>query len=309
MKSLSIIVAAYNEEGNVADLHRQVIEVCQDQAYDFEFILVDDGSTDKTFEVASTLSPAKIIRFRKNFGQTAAIDAGIKAAKKEYLVTLDADLQNDPNDIPAMIALLESMDLDVVSGWRRKRKDGFFKRFISRGANLLRKILVDDNINDSGCSLKVFKKSCFEGISLYGEMHRFIPAVLKIKGFKIGEIEVNHRPRHSGKTKYTWRRMIKGFMDMISVWFWNKYAARPVHLLGGIGLFFLLIGFFCGCMFLFHLFFGNRISESFWLALMLFTFLNGINVFIFSLFGDIMMKNYFERSNTQPYSIKEVIEN
>ena len=246
MKSISVVVPVYNEEGNVEELHREIKQVCEENQYEYEIIFINDGSSDQTGKICRTLSPLKYIEFRKNFGQTAAMDAGIKAAKHEYIVTMDGDCQNDPADIPMMIEYLEENNLDVVSGWRKNRKDTFMKRFVSRGANFLRHLLVHDGIHDSGCSLKVYRRECFKGVTLYGEQHRFIPAILKIKGFTVGEVVVHHRARTAGITKYNWSRTIKGFVDMISVWFWNKYAARPMHLMGGLGILSGLIGFGCG---------------------------------------------------------------
>ena len=246
MKDISVVVPVFNEEGNVKELHSEILEVCKRLECEFEIIFIDDGSSDKTAEICQTLCPLKFIQMRRNFGQTAAMDAGIKAAQYDYIVTMDGDLQNDPADIPHMIEYLEENNLDVVSGWRKNRKDSFMKRFTSRGANFLRHMIVHDGIHDSGCSLKVYRRECFEGINLYGEQHRFIPALLKIKGFTVGEVVVNHRPRTSGVTKYNWKRTIKGFVDMISVWFWNKFASRPLHLLGGAGLGFIGLGFICG---------------------------------------------------------------
>lgn len=242
MTKVSIVVPVYNEEGNVAKLHQEIKEVCESNQYEYEIIFVNDGSSDRTEEICKTLRPLKYIGLRRNFGQTAAMDAGIKAAQYEYIVTMDGDRQNDPSDIPMMIQYLEENDLDVVSGWRKHRKDTVMKKFTSRGANFLRHILVHDGIHDSGCSLKVYRKECFDHVNLYGEQHRFIPAILKIKGFKVGEVVVNHRPRTAGKTKYNWKRTIKGFVDMISVWFWNKYSTRPLHLLGGMGFIFFAFG-------------------------------------------------------------------
>ena len=178
MTSISVVVPVFNEEGNVEALHKEILDVCKANNYQFEVIFVDDGSSDRTAEICKTLKPLKFIQMRKNFGQTAAMDAGIKASQYDYIVTMDGDRQNDPADIPHMIQYLEENNLDVVSGWRKNRKDTFFKKFTSRGANLLRHMIVHDGIHDSGCSLKVYRKECFKGINLYGEQHRFIPALL-----------------------------------------------------------------------------------------------------------------------------------
>lgn len=305
--SVSVVVPIYNEEGNVRELHQEILDVCRRNKYNFEIIFVDDGSSDQTVEICKNLKPLRLISFRKNFGQTAAMDAGIKAAQYEYIVTMDGDRQNDPADIPKMIDYLMENELDVVSGWRKNRKDTFMKRFTSRGANVLRHMIVHDGIHDSGCSLKVYKKECFNGISLYGEQHRFIPAILKVKGFRVGEVVVNHRPRVCGKTKYNWKRTIKGFVDMISVWFWNKYASRPLHLLGGVGLGFLAIGFLCGLWAVVLFVSGAKMSNNIFPPLLtIFFVIIGLLLFVFGLMSEVMMKTYYGLHVDSPYSIKDV---
>lgn len=308
-KKISIVVPVYNEEGNVAELHKEICTVCEQEGYDYEVIFVDDGSTDKTVEICKTLRPLKLICMRTNFGQTAAMDAGIHAAKYNYIITMDGDGQNDPKDIPNLISYLEENNLDVVSGWRKNRKDTFMKRFTSRGANLLRYLIVHDGIHDSGCSLKIYKKECFEGVHLYGEMHRFIPALLKIKGFKIGETVVNHRPRTSGYTKYNWKRTIKGFVDMVSVWFWNKYASRPLHLLGGLGILFGIMGAGCGIWSVVLFCLGYKMSNNIIPPILtVFFIIMGVLMFIFGLMSEILMKIFYGVHVDKSYNIKEVIE-
>ena len=307
MTSVSVVVPVYNEEGNVTELHREIVEVCEAHKYKYEVIFVDDGSSDKTVEVCKKLKPLKLIQMRRNFGQTAAMDAGIKEAKYEYIVTMDGDRQNDPTDIPHMIEYLEANNLDVVSGWRKNRKDTFFKRFTSRGANFLRGIIVHDGIHDSGCSLKVYRKECFTNMTLYGEQHRFIPALLKIKGFTVGEVVVNHRPRTAGVTKYNWKRTIKGFVDMISVWFWNKYASRPLHLLGGAGMGFLGLGFLCGVWSIVIYMAGAKMSTNIMPPLLTVLFvIIGALLFVFGLMSEMLMKTYYGVCENVPYNIKEV---
>jgi len=301
------VVPVYNEEGNVLELHREIKEVCQTNKYEYEIIFVDDGSSDRTAEICKSLSPLKFIQLRRNFGQTSAMDAGIKAAKFDYIVTMDGDRQNDPADIPHMIEYLEKYNLDVVSGWRKNRKDTFMKRFTSKGANFLRHMIVHDGIHDSGCSLKVYRKECFEGINLYGEQHRFIPALLKIKGFTVGEVVVNHRARTSGVTKYNWKRTIKGFVDMISVWFWNKFASRPLHLLGGAGLGFIGLGFVCGIWSFVYFIQGRKMANNIFPPLLtIFFVIIGVLLFVFGLMSEIMMKTYYGTHVDSPYSIKEI---
>ena len=303
---LSVVVPLFNEEGNVGRLHSKIVSACDGLKKPYEVIFVDDGSRDKTLEEARVLSPLTLIEFRRNFGQTAAFDAGFKAAKGELIVTMDGDLQNDPADSPLLLKKMKE-GYDVVSGWRHKRKDSLSKKIFSRGANFLRKVLLHDTIHDSGCSLKVFKRECFDNLDLYGEMHRFIPALLEIQGFRIGEVKVSHHPRVQGKTKYNWKRGIKGFVDMVSVWFWNRYSHRPVHLFGGTGLLLSLIGsFLLLWMVIEKLFFGAELSEKIWPLMGVFLIMIGVQFFIFGLLADIITKIYYKDHKRMNYSIKKV---
>ena len=308
MQKLSVVVPIYNEQENVENLHREIVKALAGR-FEFEIIFVDDGSTDRTYENARNLKPLKYIRLRKNYGQTSAMDAGIKAAQYPLIATLDGDLQNDPADIEAMVAYLIENDLDVVSGWRKNRQDKVSKKFVSRGANLLRGMIVKDHIHDSGCSLKIYKKECFENVNLYGEMHRFIPALLIIKGFKIGEFVVNHRHRTAGKTKYNWKRTVKGFLDMISVWFWNKYAVRPLHLLGGMGLLSIGFGILFGLWSVLLAFQGKDLSSTLQPFMSLFFITLGFLFFVLGLVADMLKKIYYGMKIDSPYFVKDVFEN
>lgn len=310
MYRLSVVVPVYNEEGNVRELHKEIKNICDKEGYEYEIIFINDGSKDKTDEICRTLKPIKYICMRRNFGQTAAMDAGIKAAKYDYIVTMDGDRQNDPNDIPKMLKYMNENNLDVVSGWRKNRKDTVMKRFVSRGANFLRGILVKDGIHDSGCSLKIYRKECFKGVNLYGEQHRFIPALLKIKGFTVGEVVVNHRARTAGQTKYNWHRTVKGFVDMISVWFWNKYATRPLHILGGFGILSLGLGFGCGIWSIVLFALGKKMSNNIIPPILtVFFVMIGLLMFIFGLMSEIMIKTYYGVHVDMPYNVKETVEN
>jgi glycosyltransferase involved in cell wall biosynthesis len=338
---LSVIVPVFNEEGACANLHREILEMCLRMGSGFrvqgteeelislnennitpspnpeprtltpafEIIFVNDGSSDKTVEVLKTLSPIKIVNLRKNFGQTAAMDAGIKAATGRYIATLDGDGQNNPADIPKLIAKLESEDLDVVSGWRKNRQDTKSKRYSSLAAAFVRKTLINDGIHDSGCSLKVYKRECFEHVHLYGEMHRFIPAVLKIKGFKIGEEVVDHRARTTGKTKYNWKRGVKGILDMCAVAFWQKYATRPLHMFGGAGVVLMFVSVISGLIAIYKkLFRFQDLSNSAMTELSMFGFFMGMVLLCFGLLSDMLMKTYYDATNDVPYDVKEVVE-
>ena len=304
---LSIVVPLYNEEGNAAKLHEKIVKACNKFGKSYEIVFIDDGSSDGTVKECEGLSPLTLIKFRKNFGQTAAFDAGIKQATGEIVITMDGDLQNDPNDIPLLIEKIEE-GFDVVSGWRWQRKDNFSKKFFSRTANLLRKILIQDTIHDSGCSLKAYKKSCFEDVDLFGEMHRFIPALLELQGYKVGEVKVSHHPRVHGVTKYNWKRAIKGFVDMISIWFWRKYSNRPLHLFGGTGITFSFVGtLILVWMAIDKLVFGAQLSEKIWPLMGVFFIMIGLQLFVFGLLADILLKTYYKSQHRMNYAIKEIV--
>lgn len=305
---LSVVVPLYNEEGNVKELYQKIYEAVAKIGKPFEIIFVDDGSKDGTLEAAQSLSPLKLIAFRKNYGQTAAFDAGFKLATGEIIITLDGDLQNDPADIPL---LLEKMaeGFDVVSGWRYKRQDPWSKKIPSRIANLLRKILIHDDIHDSGCSLKAYKRECFQDVDLFGEMHRFIPAILQLDGYKVGEVKVSHHPRIHGVTKYNWKRGFKGLVDMISIWFWRKYSNRPLHLFGASGVILSFVGVaILVWMMIEKVYFGASLAERLWPLVGIFFTLIGVQLFISGLLADIAVRNYYQTRHRMNYNIREVRE-
>jgi len=307
-EKISVVVPIYNEVENVEKLHSKILSSLKNISKDFEIIFVDDCSSDGTLAVCNNLSPLITIVLRGNHGQTAAMDAGIKASTGKYIITMDGDLQNDPADIHKMINYLKDNNFDVVSGWRKKRQDNFSKKFISRGAHFLRQIIIKDGIHDSGCSLKVYKKKCFETVDLYGEMHRFIPALLKIKGFKIGEIEVSHYPRKYGVSKYNWKRTIKGLLDMFAVAFWKKYVNRPIHLLGGVGILFWFIGFcLFGFLFVNKFFYQIDLSNNALTYMALFFFFFGFNFLFLGVLFDVVVRIYYANSRDKSYLIKKVI--
>ncbi len=304
---LSAVVPLYNEEGNVRELHRRIKESFDKIGKPYEIVFVDDGSGDATVETCKGLSPLRLIRFRKNFGQTAAFDAGIKASKGDIIITMDGDLQNDPADFPLLLAEIDS-GYDVVSGWRHKRKDTFMKKFFSRTANLLRGLLIKDGIHDSGCSLKAFRRECFDGVDLFGEMHRFIPALLLLDGFRVTEVKVSHHPRIHGKTNYNWKRGIKGFVDMVFLWFWRKYSYRSLHLFGGTGIASIFLGSFVLLwMFIDKVFFGASLSERIWPLVGTLLILVGVQLFVFGILVDTAVKTFYRQRGRMNYSVRDVV--
>lgn len=309
---ISIIIPLYNEEGNIDELYRRLKENLDPLRENYEIIYIDDGSSDNTYKKLLNINnqdnEIKIIKFRRNFGQTAAFHAGFDYASGELIVTLDGDLQNDPKDIPQMIDKLIEEDYDVICGWRFNRKDPFFKKIISRFANFLRSNLTGETIHDSGCTLRVYKSDSVKDLDLYGEMHRFIPAMLLWRGFKIGEMKVSHHERIHGTTKYNWRRIIKGFLDLIVVTFWQKYSFRPVHAFGIMGLILIFLGGLISIyLMLQKLFLGINLQDRpiFFVSIMLAVI--GIQFVTFGILADIMMKIYFSQNNRKNYLIESVI--
>ncbi|MEM3373690.1 MAG: glycosyltransferase family 2 protein [Candidatus Woesearchaeota archaeon] len=318
---LSIVIAAYNEEHNVSELYKKITNVMQKliqkqkseknlEINSYEIIFVDDGSTDNTFYILQDLAEKdknlRIIKFRKNFGQSAAWDAGFSYAKGKIIITMDADLQNDPEDIPKLLLEMKNKNLDVVSGWRFNRKDSFTKKFFSKLAKFFRNIIINDKIHDSGCSLKAYKSECLQDLELKGEMHRYITEILALKGYKIGEVKVNHLPRKFGKTKYNLIRLPKGFLDLLVVAFWQKYSARPIHLFGSFGILMTFFGFLTGIYLLYLKFFkAVPISNRPLLLLSILFVILGIQFIIFGLIADILIKLYYS-GGKKNYSIEKI---
>jgi len=306
---LSIVIPVFNERDNLPPLIDEINGVCDKAGWKREIIVVDDGSTDGSAQAAGSMPNVTVIRFRRNFGQTAAFDAGFHAAQYEYIVTMDGDGQNDPGDVPNLVAYLRANDLDVVSGWRVDRQDKVSKRVISRGANVLRKIFLSDSIHDSGCSLKIYRRECFDSFRLYGEMHRFIPALLEMRGFSVGELPVNHRPRRTGKSKYNAVRTFKGLADIMLLWFWRTYSVRPIHLLGGIGALFFLVSAIFGLRTLYLFIADQKLSSTLEPLLTVFSFMAGLLFLSLGVLTDILIKIYYAIVPEPYYSVREIIRN
>jgi glycosyltransferase involved in cell wall biosynthesis len=285
-------------------LYKEIKEVLDQLKKSHEIIFINDGSTDKTEEIINSIKDKnfKSIHFRKNFGQTAAMDAGLKKSRGKIIITMDGDLQHDPKDIPKLLDGIEK-GYDIVAGWRYTRKDKFSKRFVSNGAKFLRKILLNDKLKDSGCTLRAYKKETIKNLNLYGEMHRFIHILLKNKGFKIAQVKINHRPRIHGKTKYNFYRTIKSLLDMVLLNFWSRFSTRPIHLFGGIGFASGLIGSLILLYLAFIRIFNNvSIGNRPMLLLGILLVLVAVQFLMFGIIADILTKIYYNNNNN--YSIK-----
>jgi glycosyltransferase involved in cell wall biosynthesis len=310
--TLSIIIPAYNEEDNIEPVYRELKSVLSETGYPYEILFIDDGSTDQTFQKMKSIQikddSVRIIKFRKNFGQSAALQAGFDFATGTIIITMDSDLQNDPHDIPSLITKMEQEDFDVVCGWRYNRQDSAFKKLFSKMANSLRKFLTKETIHDSGCTLRSYKKECVEDLELYGELHRYIPAVLQWKGYRVGELKVNHRERTHGLSKYTWKRLTKGFLDLIVIAFWQKYSVRPMHIFGGFGFILAIVGFFISLyLILERLFFNMGLTERPLFLVGFFLLVVGIQFIALGILADILLKIYHGQNEWKPYRVDEIL--
>lgn len=247
--SLSVIIPAKNEQDSIEILYTELIEILNKITKNFEIIFIDDGSTDNTFNTLKKIHEkdirVKIIHLRGNFGKSTALQAGFNVAKFETIFTLDADLQDNPKEIPAFLEKLDQ-GYDLVSGWKKKRHDPISKVLPSRIINLIARILTGVKIHDTNCGFKAYKKEVVESLNLYGELYRFIPIFAAKENFKVGEIVVEHRPRRFGVTKFGWGRGVKGILDLLTVVFLTGYLKRPGHFFGTLGLIFFFAGFIIG---------------------------------------------------------------
>ena len=245
MSKISVVIPVLNEVDSLEELHRQIVAVAQLHQLDVEIIFIDDGSDDGSWYVMNKIARddlrVQCLKFRRNFGKASAIQAGVDASSGEWIVTMDADLQDDPAEIPNLVSVL-NRGFDVVSGWKQQRLDPWTKRFPSKVFNWLVGALSGVKLHDHNCGLKIYRRAVFDDVRLYGERHRFIPVLAAAKGWKVTETVVNHRPRTSGVSKYNWRRLPRGFLDLITISFLTNYNERPQHLLGGVGLISFLIG-------------------------------------------------------------------
>jgi glycosyltransferase involved in cell wall biosynthesis len=243
--SVSVVVPLFNERDSLTELHREIRAACRTAGMRYEAIYVDDGSTDGSFDVLQKLRrgdrSVRIVQLRKNFGKSEALAAGFEAASGDYVVTMDADLQDDPSEIPALISKLDE-GWDLVSGWKKSRRDPVSKRWPSKFFNRTTSLLVGLRLHDYNCGLKAYRTEVVKTVKVYGELHRYIPALAKWEGFRVTEQVVHHRPRLYGKTKFGMSRFMNGMLDLITVVFLGKYTRRPLHLFGSMGMVFSLAG-------------------------------------------------------------------
>lgn len=306
MALLSIVIAMYNEAENIQELLQQTTHALQD--LDYELILVDDGSTDGTSEIArnNLLANMKIIVLSRNYGQSAAMAAGIDAATGEYIVTIDADLQNDPLDIPIMLEKTIKEEWDLVAGIRAKRKDNLLRTIPSKIANKIIRSSTGVTLHDYGCTLKVFRNDVAKNLGLYGHMHRFIPVLAAIQGAKMTEMPVKHHPRIHGKSKYGIGRTFKVMSDLLLIIFMQKYFQRPMHVFGPAGL----IAFFAGILINIYLFIiklgGAEIGNRPLLILGVILLLGGLQMILFGFVAEILMRTYYESQQKKAYNIRTV---
>jgi glycosyltransferase involved in cell wall biosynthesis len=314
MIQLSVVIPVRNEAASLEELHRELTDTLDRFGYSYEIIIVDDGSTDRSFDILARLQALdprlRVIRFRRNFGQTAAFSAGFAYARGRLIVTSDGDLQNDPRDIPAMVRKLDDEQLDIVCGWRRDRKDAFLSRLVpSMIANRLISWATGVQLHDYGCSLKVFRAEVLKPLKLYGEMHRFIPAIASEQGVSIAEVAVNHRARRHGASKYGISRTIRVILDLLTVKFLLSYSTRPVQIFGLIGLAMAIPGaIITGYLAFVRMIGAESIANRPLLTYGILLFFTGVQLITLGLLAELMARTYHESQNKPTYVIREVRE-
>jgi glycosyltransferase involved in cell wall biosynthesis len=312
-RNLSVVVPIYNERDNLPLLYKALTETLQNGLYSWEIILVDDGSQDDSYGVLEALACSdpehvRVLRLRRNFGQTAAIAAGIDYAEGDIIVLIDADLQNDPADIPMLLAKIDE-GFDVVSGWRNKRKDAFLTRTLpSNLANWLISTVTGVRLHDYGCTLKAYRREVLTGFRLYGEMHRFIPVYAHTVGARITEVQVNHHPRRFGKAKYGLERTAKVLLDLFTVKFLSSYSSKPIYLFGGTGLGLMSVAL--GTLIYLavrRLAFGVSpfLSPLFIVSIMI--FIMGFQSILMGLIAELLVRTYHESSGKSTYTIRSMV--
>ncbi len=306
---ISVVIPVYNEEGAISNLFKEIKDVLKDLKVSFEIIFVNDGSTDNSLKKLKELEGVTIIELNRNYGQAVALDAGFKASRGDIVVSLDGDGQNDPQDIPKLLEKLKRENLDVVTGWRKNRKDRKYICFITFMARFLRRLFIKDEVHDSGCTLRVYRREAVKSLDIGGEMHRYILALLRWKGFKIGELEVNHRARRHGSSKYGFTKALRGLIDLIYIWFIHKYSQRPMHLFGVMSFVALIFG---GASlfwsFYARIIFDISLNRNGWFFVGFFCILIGVVFFSFGIVLDLLIKIQLTMSpHEKRYYIRRII--
>jgi len=303
---VSIIITIYNEEENIRLLYNELSEVLKELGKNYEIIFVDDGSSDSSFKILKELYEGgdgriKVIQFRRNFGKSAALSAGFAEASGEIIITMDADLQDDPQEIPRFIAKINE-GYDLVSGWKFPRFDPLSKTIPSKFFNYITGLLTGVRLHDINCGFKAYRKSALSELKIYGELHRYIPVLVHWKGFKITEIKVQHHPRQFGRSKFGIERFLRGFFDLITILFLTQYTDRPLHLFGQLGLFSFVIGLLINIYLSVLWFLGYRpIGNRPLLLLGILLTIIGVQFFSFGLLAEMITRSSISDNN---YSVK-----
>ncbi|MFT4736489.1 MAG: glycosyltransferase involved in cell wall biosynthesis [Cyclobacteriaceae bacterium] len=309
-KDLSLVIPVMNEQDNIEPMLKRIKESIDPATFDYEVVFVDDGSSDQTVSKIRQLGDSRVsvVVFNKNYGQTTAMSAGIDHAEGTYIATLDGDLQNDPKDIPKLIATLEEQDVDVVAGIRANRKDGMVLRKVpSKIANAMIRKLTGVYLHDYGCTLKVFKKDIAKNLGLYGELHRFIPVLAQLQGARLAEIPVAHHARIHGSSKYGIGRTFKVMSDLLLMVFFQKYLQKPMHLFGTLGIMLFLVGGLINVYLLIVKLLGEDIGGRPLLILGVTLLLGGIQLITIGIVAELIVRTYFESQDKKTYRVKEVI--
>jgi len=304
---ISIVIPVFNEKESVAILHAELVHVLKKVGEDFEIIFIDDGSTDDTLIELKKLKPVRIISFTRNFGKSQALQAGFKAAKGDYIFTIDGDLQDDPNEIPHFLEKAEGGNFDLICGWKQNRHDSFAKRAVSKIANGLTSFFTSTKVHDMNCGYKLYRSEVAKALDLYGDMHRYVPALAATLGFKIDEIPINHRKRQFGVSKYgNFRRLSKSFFDFVTLLLIRRFIDRPMHLFGIIGTVFSLIGaVILAYLAYIKLFEGALIGNRPILMLGVLLMVIGVQLFSSGFLGELLIR---QKGKQNVYTIREETE-
>ncbi len=308
---VSVLVPVLDEEGSVEELAARVARVLDGLGRSFEILFVDDGSRDATVERIRAArqrdARVKLVRLRRNFGKAAALTAGFDRARGRFVVTIDGDLQDDPEEIPRLLEAVEGGDLDLVSGWKKERRDPLSKTLPSRLFNWATRRVAQVDLHDFNCGFKAYRREVLEQVPIYGELHRYIPVLAARRGFRIGELAVRHHPRRSGVSKYGWDRFYKGLLDLLTVLFITRYTRRPLHLFGAVGMAAFAVGFVIDAWLAFlWAFRGESLSNRPLLIFGVLLMLLGVQVLTTGLLAEMMTHKTFERADS--YSVREILD-